>query len=82
MRDCGDDNGALTWRRVIQSLLANDIRTQVGAAYRTPFNIVPRESRRGYWLLTLAQHPRANGDEAIHWQNNILQHPGAAGLNP
>lgn len=82
LRESDTDAGLLTWRRVIQSLLADEIRVEAGAAFRTPFYIVPRDSRRGYWLLHLAQHLRANEEmKRIHWQNNNLHHPGGAGLN-
>ncbi|MGJ4728114.1 three-Cys-motif partner protein TcmP [Luteimonas sp. SDU101] len=73
---------SLTWRRAIQSLLAEEIRASAGANYCTPFYIVPRDSRRGYWLLHLAQHLRANEEmKRIHWQNNNLHHPGGPGFN-
>ncbi len=82
LRDANTDEGARIWRRLIQTLLADEIRTASGAAFRTPFYIVPRDSRRGYWLLHLAQHLRANEEmKRIHWQNNNLHHPGGAGLN-
>lgn len=81
-RESATDEGARLWRRVIQSLLADELRAAAGAAFRTPFYIVPRESRRGYWLLHLAQHLRANEEmKRIHWANNNLDHPGGAGLN-
>lgn len=77
------DHDGLTWRRAIQSLLVDDIRAGSGANYCTPFYIVPLTSRRGYWLLHLAQHLRANEEmKRIHWQHsNSLQHPGGPGLN-
>jgi len=79
-REKADDD--LTWRRAIQTLLAGEIRSTSGAAYCTPFYIVPRNSRRGYWLLHLAQHLRANEEmKRIHWSNNNLHHPGGPGLN-
>lgn len=82
LRPDATDEGARIWRRAIQSLLAEDIRRQAGANFRTPFYIVPRDSRRGYWLIHLAQHLRANEEmKRIHWRNNNLQHPGGAGLN-
>lgn len=72
----------LTWRRAIQSLMTDEIRRSSGATYCTPFYIVPRTSRRGYWLLHLAQHLRANEEmKRIHWQNNNLHHPGGPGFN-
>jgi len=77
-----DPANATVWRRVIQTLLTNEIRTIAGAAYSTPFYIVPATSHRGYWLLHLAQHLRANEEmKRIHWSNNNLQHPGGPGLN-
>lgn len=82
LKTADTEEGRLTWRRMIQSLLADEIRIEAGAAFRTPFYIVPRDSRRGYWLLHLAQHLRANEEmKRIHWQNNNLHHPGGAGLN-
>lgn len=81
-REVRDQNTELTWRRAIQTLLADELRRASGATYRTPFYIVPRSSRRGYWLLHLAQHLRANEEmKRIHWQNNNLHHPGGPGLN-
>lgn len=80
--DATHDSGDLTWRRAIQTLLADEIRSSSGATYCTPFYIVPRTSRRGYWLLHLSQHLRANEEmKRIHWQNNNLHHPGGPGLN-
>ncbi len=74
--------GDLTWRRAIQSLMTEQIRRVSGATYCTPFYIIPRQSRRGYWLLHLAQHLRANEEmKRIHWDNNNLHHPGGAGFN-
>jgi hypothetical protein len=74
--------GDLTWRRAIQSIMTEQIRSTAGATYCTPFYIVPRTSRRGYWLLHLAQHLRANEEmKRIHWENNNLHHPGGPGFN-
>lgn len=76
------DDGDLTWRRAIQSTMTEQIRSICGATYCTPFYIVPRTSRRGYWLLHLAQHLRANEEmKRIHWENNNLHHPGGPGFN-
>lgn len=81
-RDQSNGDGDLTWRRAIQSTMTEQIRTISGATYCTPFYIVPRASRRGYWLLHLAQHLRANEEmKRIHWENNNLQHPGGPGFN-
>lgn len=75
-------DGDLTWRRAIQSIMTEQIRSISGATYCTPFYIVPRTSRRGYWLLHLAQHLRANEEmKRIHWENNNLHHPGGPGFN-
>lgn len=77
-----EGDGDLTWRRAIQSIMTDQIRSVSGANYCTPFYIVPRTSRRGYWLLHLAQHLRANEEmKRIHWENNNLHHPGGAGFN-
>ena len=76
------DEGELTWRRAIQSTMTRQICGISGATYCTPFYIVPRTSRRGYWLLHLAQHLRANEEmKRIHWENNNLHHPGGPGFN-
>ncbi len=81
-RDGQTPGADLTWRRAIQTLLAEEIRSTSTATYATPFYIIPRESRRGYWLLHLAQHLRANEEmKRIHWLNNNLHHPGGPGLN-
>jgi three-Cys-motif partner protein len=70
-------DGDLTWRRAIRSIMTEQIRSISGATYCTPFHIVPRTSRRGYWLLHLAQYLRANEEmKRIHWENNNLHHPG------
>ena len=75
-------DGDITWRRAIQSIMTEQIRSISGATYCTPFYIVPRSSRRGYWLLHLAQHLRANEEmKRIHWENNNLHHPGGPGFN-
>jgi three-Cys-motif partner protein len=77
-----DADGDLTWRRAIQSIMTDQIRSISGATFSTPFYIVPRTSRRGYWLLHLAQHLRANEEmKRIHWENNNLHHPGGPGFN-
>ncbi len=81
LRAGDSDHASLLWRRMIQSLLSEEIRKSAGAAFRTPFYIVPKNSRRGYWLLHLSQHLRANEEmKRIHWQNTNLHHPGGAGL--
>ncbi|WP_197056623.1 three-Cys-motif partner protein TcmP, partial [Luteibacter mycovicinus] len=75
-------DGDLAWRRAIQTLMTGQIRASSGAAFSTPFYIVPRNSRRGYWLLHLARHWRANEEmKRIHWGSNNLHHPGGAGFN-
>ncbi|MCF7223788.1 hypothetical protein [Marilutibacter chinensis] len=51
IKNGGDGEGYLTWRRAIQSTTTEQIRSISGATYCTPFYIVPRSSRRGYWLL-------------------------------
>lgn len=76
------DQGELTWRRAIQSMMSHEIRLSSGANFCTPFYIVPQTSRRGYWLLHLSRHLRANEEmKRIHWQNNNFHHPGGAGLD-
>lgn len=76
------NDGDLTWRRAIQSIMTEQIRSISGATFCTPFYIIPRSSRRGYWLLHLAQHLRANEEmKRIHWKNNNLHHPGGPGFN-
>jgi three-Cys-motif partner protein len=82
IKNDGSADADLTWRRAIQSLMTEEIRASADATYCTPFYIIPRDSRRGYWLLHLAQHLRANEEmKRIHWQNNNLHHPGGPGFN-
>lgn len=82
IKNSNSGDGDLTWRRAIQSTMTEQIRSISGATYCTPFYIVPRTSRRGYWLLHLAQHLRANEEmKRIHWENNNLHHPGGPGFN-
>jgi three-Cys-motif partner protein len=69
-------------KHVIQTLLLREVFPQTGAAYATPFFIIPRHSRRGYWLLHLANNTRANDEmKRLHWQeHNHFMHFGAEGV--
>lgn len=74
-----EDAGA---KHVIQTLLLREVFPQTGAAYATPFFIIPRQSRRGYWLVHLANNARANDEmKCLHWQEqNHFMHFGAEGI--
>lgn len=75
-----EDDGA---KHLIQTVVLREVFPQTGAAYATPFFIIPRQSRRGYWLLHLANNTRANDEmKSLHWQeHNHFMHFGAEGLN-
>lgn len=75
-----EDDGA---KHLIQTVILREVFPQTGAAYATPFFIIPRQSRRGYWLLHLANSARANDEmKSLHWQEqNHFMHFGAEGLN-
>lgn len=75
-----EDDGA---KHLIQTVILREVFPQTGAAFATPFFIIPRASRRGYWLLHLANNARANDEmKALHWQEqNHFMHFGAEGLN-
>lgn len=70
-------------KHLIQTVILREVFPQTGASYATPFFIVPRQSRRGYWLLHLANSARANDEmKALHWQeHNTFRHYGNEGLN-
>ncbi|WP_167284994.1 three-Cys-motif partner protein TcmP [Marilutibacter alkalisoli] len=74
-----EDHGA---KHVIQTLLLREVFPQTGAAYATPFFVIPRQSRRGYWLVHLANNTRANDEmKRLHWQeHNHFMHFGAEGV--
>lgn len=75
-----EDDGA---KHLIQTVLLREVFPQTGAAFATPFFIIPRKSRRGYWLLHLANNTRANDEmKLLHWQeHNHFMHFGPEGLN-
>lgn len=75
-----EDDGA---KHLIQTVILREVFPQTGAAYATPFFIIPRQSRRGYWLLHLANSTRANDEmKSLHWhEHNHFMHFGAEGLN-
>lgn len=75
-----EDDGA---KHLIQTVILREVFPQTGAAFATPFFIIPRHSRRGYWLLHLANSVRANDEmKSLHWQEqNHFMHFGAEGLN-
>lgn len=69
-------------KHVIQTLLLREVFPQTGASYATPFFIIPKQSRRGYWLLHLANNARANDEmKSLHWhEHNHFMHFGAEGV--
>lgn len=75
-----EDDGA---KHLIQTVILREVFPQTGAAFATPFFIIPKQSRRGYWLVHLANSLRANDEmKSLHWQErNHFMHFGAEGLN-
>jgi three-Cys-motif partner protein len=75
-----EDDGA---KHLIQTVILREVFPKTGASYATPFFIIPKKSRRGYWLLHLANNTRANDEmKNLHWQEqNHFMHFGAEGLN-
>jgi three-Cys-motif partner protein len=75
-----EDDGA---KHLIQTVILREVFPQTGAAFATPFFIIPKQSRRGYWLVHLANSVRANDEmKSLHWQErNHFMHFGAEGLN-
>ena len=75
-----EDDGA---KHLIQTVILREVFPQTGAAFATPFFIIPKHSRRGYWLVHLANSVRANDEmKSLHWQEkNHFMHFGAEGLN-
>lgn len=74
-----EDDGA---RHLIQTLLLREVFPQTGATFATPFFIVPRQSRRAYWLVHLANNARANDEmKCLHWETqNHFMHYGPDGI--
>jgi three-Cys-motif partner protein len=70
-------------RLLIEQLLYEEIQSQCGASFYTPFFIVSRKSNRAYWLIHLSSHPTARNEMLLtHWKNqNAFEHHGANGLN-
>ncbi|WP_336367396.1 three-Cys-motif partner protein TcmP [Marinobacter sp. C2H3] len=70
-------------RLLIEQLLYDEIQSQCGASFYTPFFIVSRKSNRAYWLIHLSSHPTARNEMLLtHWQSqNAFEHHGADGLN-
>lgn len=75
-----EDDGA---KHLIQTIILREVFPHTGAAFATPFFIIPKQSRRGYWLVHLANSVRANDEmKSLHWQErNHFMHFGAEGLN-
>lgn len=75
-----EDDGA---KHLIQTVILREVFPQTGAAFATPFFIIPKRSRRGYWLVHLANSVRANDEmKSLHWhERNHFMHFGAEGLN-
>lgn len=71
------------WKFRIQSCLIEKFRCDSGAKFVTPFFIMSRESHRGYWLLHLSTHSKANDAmKELHWElHNTFAHYGGAGLD-
>ncbi len=72
-----------TWKKMIQTLLHEQIYKNSGASHYTPFFIRSGDSNRDYWLVHLSNHPRARDVMVgLHWnEKNSFVHYGGAGLN-
>lgn len=70
-------------RLLIEQLLYQEIQSQCGASFYTPFFIMSRSSNRAYWLIHLSSHPTARNEMLMtHWQSqNSFVHHGRQGLN-
>lgn len=73
-----ENHSGVGGRALIQRTLRDHIRTITGAAFDTPFFVVPRGSRRALWFIHLSQHPTARDVMMrIHWETqNTFQHYG------
>lgn len=71
------------WRFFIQSRMIDRFKLYSGAKFITPFFIISRTSNRGYWLLHLSTHAKANDAmKELHWKlHNTFEHYGGAGLH-
>lgn len=70
-------------RLLIEQILYEEIQSQCGASFYTPFFIRSEESNRSYWLIHLSSHPKARNEMLLtHWdyQNKCIHH-GLPGLN-
>lgn len=76
-------NNEKDWRLYIQSKLHQDLVSNCGAKFYTPFFIRSSKGFGDYWLIHLSQHPRARDVMTeIHWSmNNYFIHFGGAGLD-
>ncbi|MBS0598886.1 MAG: three-Cys-motif partner protein TcmP [Proteobacteria bacterium] len=74
-----EEDGA---KHIIQTLFLKEVFPRTGASFATPFFIIPRKSRRGYWLLHLANNMRANDEmKQLHWETkNHFMHFGHEGI--
>ena len=70
-------------RRTIEHILAQHIRFATGAKFYTPFFIRGNNTHRGYWLVHLSNHYRAQDEMvSVHWEKgNDLAHYGDAGMD-
>ncbi|ROT94362.1 three-Cys-motif partner protein TcmP [Marinobacter sp. R17] len=70
-------------RLLIEQLLYQEIQSQCGASFYTPFFIMSRSSNRAYWLIHLSSHPTARNEMLMtHWQSqNSFVHHGGQGLS-
>lgn len=69
-------------RLLIEQLLYEEIKSQCGATFYTPFFISSQESNRAYWLIHLSSHPTARNQMLMtHWESqNHCSHHGKPGL--
>lgn len=70
------------WHYIIESEIGPAIWKASGCPYYSPFYIRPDDTSRGYWLLHLAQRPRARTAMAdVLWDNTSgAVHYGGCGL--
>lgn len=78
-----DDIKSAQQRFLIEQCLYEEIQTQCGAKFYTPFFIRSRKSNRAYWLIHLSGHATARNEMLnTHWENyNKVIHHGLPGLN-
>lgn len=70
-------------RKLIQTLLLENLKTSTGASYQSPFFIHSAEAGKDLWLVHLSHHFTArNVMVESHWsEKNTSWHPGKGGFD-